>query len=379
VSKGSSDGSLISSQLPVTSNSQLSNSTKFNQKEDEICFIRAQNCCVCFVDIIDSTRITSDIDNPEKIRKYYEIFLNTMAAIARSLRAKIIKNVGDCLIFCYPETSDPSNKAAFNDVLECCITMIDARDTMNQKLHEEELPSISYRISADYGRVEVAKSATSQSDDLFGPIMNICSKINSKALPSGAVIGDGLYRLIQSFSLPPSFEKNHYHLEKVAASELQQTEFNDYPLYHLQKNNDINCSNDVEIQKQVKSSINILLVDDEQDILYTFKACLASEGYNVETFVDPMEALAHFAKLRPSYYNLAILDIRMPGLSGLQLYYRLKAINRYIKILFVSALDAVPELTSLISLLPDMNTTNGIIKKPVELGNFVSTVRKTLA
>ena len=36
----------------------------------------------------------------------------------------------------------------------------------------------------------------------------------------------------------------------------------------------------------------------------------------------------------------------MPGLNGLQLYYKLKAVNRNIKILFVSALDAVPELTS---------------------------------
>jgi len=52
----------------------------------------------------------------------------------------------------------------------------------------------------------------------------------------------------------------------------------------------------------------------------------------------------------------------MPGLNGLQLYYRLKAINRNMKILFVSALDAVPEL---VSILPDVKTTNDIIKKPV--------------
>ena len=68
----------------------------------------------------------------------------------------------------------------------------------------------------------------------------------------------------------------------------------------------------------------------------------------------------------------------MPGLNGLQLYYKLKAINRHIKILFVSALDAVPELTSLISLLPEMNTANNIVKKPVELDNFVDAVRKAL-
>ncbi|MGB6671179.1 MAG: hypothetical protein WBE34_01975 [Candidatus Nitrosopolaris sp.] len=54
----------------------------FKKEEDEICFIRAQNCCVCYVDIVNSTRITSTIDNPEKVGKYYGIFLNTMSAIA---------------------------------------------------------------------------------------------------------------------------------------------------------------------------------------------------------------------------------------------------------------------------------------------------------
>ncbi|MGB6531950.1 MAG: hypothetical protein WA323_10850 [Candidatus Nitrosopolaris sp.] len=53
----------------------------------------------------------------------------------------------------------------------------------------------------EYGRVDVARSATSQSDDLFGPVMNMCSKINSKALPNGIAIGDGLYKVIQSMWL----------------------------------------------------------------------------------------------------------------------------------------------------------------------------------
>ena len=346
--------------------------------ENEICFIGAQNCCVCYVDIVDSTRITSSIDNSQKVRKYYEIFLNTMAAIARSLRAKIVKNVGDCLIFCYPETTDPSNKSAFNDVLECCVTMIEAHDIINQKLYGEKLPSLSYRISVDYGRVEVARSATSQSDDLFGPIMNMCSKINLKALPNGAAIGDGLYRLIHSFSLLPSLEENQYHLERIPVSELQHTEFSNYPLYYLQKNNGIAYSSelDMDMQRQFEYSNNILLVDDEEDILYTFKTGLALEGYNVETFVDSTEALTHFAKLSPSYYKLAILDIRMPGLNGLQLYYRLKAINRHIKILFVSALDAVPEL---VSILPDVKNSDDIIRKPVANHELVRAVKKVVS
>jgi hypothetical protein len=99
-----------------------------------------------------------------------------MAAIARNFGAKIIKNVGDCLILSYPKTSGPLDISAFNGVLECCITMIEARNTINQKMHEEEMPSISYRVSAEFGRVEVARSATSQNDDLFGPVMNMCSR-----------------------------------------------------------------------------------------------------------------------------------------------------------------------------------------------------------
>jgi CheY-like chemotaxis protein len=343
----------------------------------EVQFLRSQNCCVCFVDIVDSTRVTSSINNPEKIRKYYEIFLNTMAAIARNFGAKIIKNVGDCLILSYPKTSGPLDISAFNDVLECCITMIEARNTINQKMHQEELPSISYRISAEYGRVEVAKSATSQSDDLFGPVMNMCSKINSKALPNGIAIGDGLYKVIQSLSLL-SFKENRYHLQEIAGLEHQQTDVNKYPLYSLLRNNPITSFSRSDWQEHQKQehSRNILLIDDEEDILYTFKQGLTSEGYNVEAFVDPMEAFTHFVNANPSHYNLAILDIRMPGFNGLQLYYRLKAINRNIKILFVSALDAVPEL---ISILPDVKTTNDFIKKPVALDDFISAVRTAIA
>jgi len=53
----------------------------------------------------------------------------------------------------------------------------------------------------------------------------------------------------------------------------------------------------------------------------------------------------------------------------------LKAINRNIKILFVSALDAVPEL---VSILPDVKSTNDIIKKPVALDDFIMAVKNVL-
>ena len=121
-------------------------SFKYSNSRRSRCFIHSQNCCVCYVDMVNSTQVTAEIIDPEKLRKYYGIFLNTIAAIARNFRAKIIKNAGDCLIFYFPETIDSTNESAFRDVLECCITMISARCTINTKLYQEKLTSVSYRI-----------------------------------------------------------------------------------------------------------------------------------------------------------------------------------------------------------------------------------------
>jgi hypothetical protein len=70
------------------------------------------------------------------------------------------------------------DKIAFSDILECCSTMIEAHRFINAQLNEERLPPLSYRISADYGMVEIVRSITSASDDLFGSTMNRCAKIN---------------------------------------------------------------------------------------------------------------------------------------------------------------------------------------------------------
>src|SRR5215210_5868693 len=173
----------------------------------EISFLDySMNLCVCFVDIVNSTKITAQISDPHKMRQYYSIFINTMAALARNYDAKIVKNAGDALIFYFPETSDPANEPAFNRSFESFTTMILARDIINAKLHSENLPSVSYRISADYGKVEVATSTSSKSEDLFGSAMNICAKINSMAEPNGIVIGGNLYQIIKSFSFIKGYE-----------------------------------------------------------------------------------------------------------------------------------------------------------------------------
>jgi DNA-binding response OmpR family regulator len=117
-----------------------------------------------------------------------------------------------------------------------------------------------------------------------------------------------------------------------------------------------------------------MLVEDEPDTLLTYKTFLAAEGYDVETFTDPYEALNQFIKMNQHYYDLVITDIRMPGMNGLQLYQKLNAIDNSVKILFVSARDAAEEL---ISILVDVSSTD-VIKKPINKEDFINTVKKAL-
>src|SRR5829696_215896 len=187
-----------------------SSSTNTSDKEEISFSSKSESYCVSFVDIVNSTNISAQISHSEKIGKYYSIFINTMATLARDYGAKITKNAGDSLIYYFPKTADSTNKAAFIDVIECGLTMISAGTVLNTKMYEEGLPSIDYRISADYGRVGIVRSAISQNDDLLGPTMNICSKINSKALPNQMVIGSDLYQIIKSSS-----HRYDYHFKSV--------------------------------------------------------------------------------------------------------------------------------------------------------------------
>jgi two-component system response regulator ChvI len=336
--------------------------------------------------MVDSIEFTFQIKDAEKIRKYYSIFINTMAVIARSFGASIIKNTGTSLVYFFPKTSADYNRSAFRDVVECGITMTAAHQVINEKLREEgAMPPLYYRISADYGRVEVARSISSpDTEDLFGSTMNICAKINSMAPPNGMVIGSELHNHCSAGTSSTSLLFEDYHFRKIGEYPIAGSS-NPYSVYSISvsksrldtiitpmRNKDLKLYGSHQQRQQQENTHNILLVDDEPDTLFTYKTfLLAIEGYKVDAFSDSQKALQNFAKLSPSYYDLVVMDIRMPRLNGLQLYYRIKAMNPDIKVLFVSALDAAVEM---VSILPGMKLED-IIQKPVDQEHFVNKVK----
>jgi len=318
---------------------------------------RSESYCVCIIDMVDSTRITSRISDPKRIMRYYSIFLNSIAAIARGYGARIIKNVGDSLIYYFPETADVTKWSGFKGVLESAITMIQAHKVINAKLSEEKLPSVDYRISADYGRVEIAKSSSSMADDLFGSTINLCSKINIKACRNGLVIGGDLYRILKG-SFPDISNAHSFREKGDYLTGIKQS----YPIYDVIFKLEPRAKVDVASMRATPSAASsIMIVEDQPDLALTYKTVLTEEGWNVKIFTDSEEALRHYEELYPPLYDLVILDIRMPKLNGIQLFYRLKAITPNVKIMFLSALDAAEEL---ISILPGVKYDD-IIKKPV--------------
>ena len=378
-------------------------SIEFDIRTEEIYFADQSSgyYCVCIVDMVNSSQITAKIADGNKIRKYYEIFLNAMAALAKNFGAKVIKNVGDALLFYFPDTSDTGNVTAFKEVLECCTAIIAAHEFINIRLEAEALPTVNYRISADYGRVEVATTVTSGTKDLFGPTVNMCAKINSQAEPNGIVIGGDLHEIMKRFSF------REYSFEGVEKKQPIGIRYS-YPVYSVVRKDEVpardNALNvfkkDTHKPKFREETLSIyhrkalqprddiishsypkqtsrptvMLVDDEPDILAIFKTYLTSEGYEVEAFSDSYMALQSFARSEPRHYDLLVLDIRMPTINGLQLYQRLKAVDPYVRVIFMSALEATDELVSIL----DGVKTVDVIRKPIDRKHFIQKVNATI-
>jgi DNA-binding response OmpR family regulator len=78
----------------------------------------------------------------------------------------------------------------------------------------------------------------------------------------------------------------------------------------------------------------ILTVDDEPDLTRLCSLALGYHGFKVDTFNDPQEALSNY---KPGYYDLVILDIKMPKMNGFELYDEIKKKDQKTKICFLTA------------------------------------------
>jgi two-component system, OmpR family, response regulator ChvI len=110
----------------------------------------------------------------------------------------------------------------------------------------------------------------------------------------------------------------------------------------------------------------VMLVDDEHDITTIFKMGLENNQFVVTTFNDPVEALSEF---RPGLYDLLILDIRMPGMNGFQLYRKIRDVDNKVKVCFLTAFDE--SRGELRTSFPFLEEVKCYLKKPITVRELV--------
>ncbi len=117
---------------------------------------------------------------------------------------------------------------------------------------------------------------------------------------------------------------------------------------------------------------NILVVDDEPDITAVIKKGLEQYDLNVQTFTDPVLALAKFT---PGVYDLAILDIKMPKINGFELFREIKKRDDKIKVLFFTAFEEYRSEFN--KAFPEVDPKR-FLKKPLRIADLAQRVTTNL-
>ena len=358
-------------------------------------------CCVCFIEfqsLINNSSLTYDSSH---IREYYSTVINSLAQIIKRNNGKIVKSLGDRLLCYFLNFSDINNEKAFEEVIQCGLEILEKREVLNKELLKDDLPPVeSYKICLDYGVVDLALAGDNYQIDIFGSTVNICSKINSSpslSLPNEIIIGNNFYRILKSFS---NIVTNYNFSNN---GEFKVTENIGYPTYNLKRRDSIlandvtNCTHPI-MEKQLNSSAKedfiknknkkrgfflhkknnnnkkIIIVDDNQEVLFTYRLFLEGYNYHITSFTDPFLALNYIKESTDFDNLLVILDIRMEHLNGFQLHQQIKSIDPTIKILFVTVLDILDEL---LTIIPGL-TKEQIMRKPVDKKLFTNTIKNML-
>ena len=107
----------------------------------------------------------------------------------------------------------------------------------------------------------------------------------------------------------------------------------------------------------------ILIIDDDRDINNLFKIYLEHDDFQVDSYTDPVDALYYFNKGK---YDLILLDLKMPQIDGIAMFYALK--NRDDKAIICLTTADIPYLEQLKEKIP--NIEKYVIYKPILLRNL---------
>jgi CheY-like chemotaxis protein len=134
-----------------------------------------------------------------------------------------------------------------------------------------------------------------------------------------------------------------------------------------------NSNNDILTNTSSNFQNRIMIVDDEQDLARLFATSLERNGFVVDVFNDPISALSNY---KTGLYDLLLLDIRMPNMSGFELYQKIKNIDTKAKACFITAYEE--SLNDFKKLFPSLEEVDCFLRKPIEMYNLVKIVKSKI-
>jgi len=119
-----------------------------------------------------------------------------------------------------------------------------------------------------------------------------------------------------------------------------------------------------------KPLARLLIVDDDSDIVQVLKMGLLKNGFAVEAFTNPQEALQSF-KSDAESYCLVLSDMRMPLLSGIQLSKKVKEVNPNVKVVLMTAFEIRDNEFS--KVFPSTQV-DGFVQKPIGIKDLTDKI-----
>jgi signal transduction histidine kinase len=119
----------------------------------------------------------------------------------------------------------------------------------------------------------------------------------------------------------------------------------------------------------------IFLVDDNYDHTVTFKVGLELAGFEVDAYNDSAIALSKF---KPDYYDLMLIDIKMPKIDGFELYEKISEIDNKVKVWFITAYERYDKPLKEIPPKSREMILNHLVEKPIEIDILVKEIKSEL-
>jgi two-component system nitrogen regulation response regulator NtrX len=116
--------------------------------------------------------------------------------------------------------------------------------------------------------------------------------------------------------------------------------------------------------------MSVLIIDDEKNICLTLQGILEDEGYSCQALQDPLKGVEYVNDELP---DVVLLDVSMPGLNGLEVLEKIKAVDKAIQVIMISGHSGITEAVKAIKL-----GAFDFLEKPLSLPKVKISVKKAI-